>query len=100
MCIRDSKQCLHLWFYDQLFYPLQNHRSNRSPRPTPVSYTHLRAHETPEHLVCRLLLSPRDRWSAASDVYKGQQTMSVSLVLRPIISSLTCPPFKWVSTPN
>src|SRR5678815_3918835 len=22
---------------------------------TPVSYTHLRAHETPEHLVCRLL---------------------------------------------
>src|SRR5674536_19938 len=24
--------------------------------PTTVSYTHLRAHETPEHLVCRLLL--------------------------------------------
>src|SRR5678815_3020894 len=24
--------------------------------PTAVSYTHLRAHETPEHLVCRLLL--------------------------------------------
>src|SRR5678815_3025883 len=24
--------------------------------PMPVSYTHLRAHETPEHLVCRLLL--------------------------------------------
>src|SRR5678815_4130605 len=23
--------------------------------PGPVSYTHLRAHETPEHLVCRLL---------------------------------------------
>src|SRR5678816_1358296 len=23
--------------------------------PVPVSYTHLRAHETPEHLVCRLL---------------------------------------------
>src|SRR5678816_1433262 len=27
-----------------------------SGAPTPVSYTHLRAHETPEHLVCRLLL--------------------------------------------
>src|SRR5678815_3504996 len=27
--------------------------SKRSPS---VSYTHLRAHETPEHLVCRLLL--------------------------------------------
>src|SRR5678815_6038724 len=24
--------------------------------PVAVSYTHLRAHETPEHLVCRLLL--------------------------------------------
>src|SRR5678815_160976 len=27
-----------------------------SLRVHPVSYTHLRAHETPEHLVCRLLL--------------------------------------------
>src|SRR5674536_245406 len=26
-------------------------------RTRPVSYTHLRAHETPEHLVCRLLLA-------------------------------------------
>src|SRR5678815_5931838 len=28
----------------------------RSISPVAVSYTHLRAHETPEHLVCRLLL--------------------------------------------
>src|SRR5678815_5866350 len=28
----------------------------RLARYGPVSYTHLRAHETPEHLVCRLLL--------------------------------------------
>ena len=27
--------------------------------PSPVSYTHLRAHETPEHLVCRLLLEKK-----------------------------------------
>src|SRR5678816_248762 len=27
--------------------------------PIPVSYTHLRAHETPEHLVCRLLLEKK-----------------------------------------
>src|SRR5678816_3847864 len=27
--------------------------------PMPVSYTHLRAHETPEHLVCRLLLEKK-----------------------------------------
>ena len=28
-----------------------------------VSYTHLRAHETPEHLVCRLLLEKKTRQS-------------------------------------
>ena len=28
----------------------------------PVSYTHLRAHETPEHLVCRLLLEKKIQW--------------------------------------
>src|SRR5678816_4644529 len=27
--------------------------------PQAVSYTHLRAHETPEHLVCRLLLEKK-----------------------------------------
>src|SRR5678815_5833038 len=27
--------------------------------PETVSYTHLRAHETPEHLVCRLLLEKK-----------------------------------------
>src|SRR5674536_132566 len=29
----------------------------------PVSYTHLRAHETPEHLVCRLLLEKKKKTS-------------------------------------
>eukprot|EP00658_Telonema_sp_P-2_P049705 TRINITY_DN37834_c0_g1_i1.p1 TRINITY_DN37834_c0_g1~~TRINITY_DN37834_c0_g1_i1.p1 ORF type:complete len:166 (+),score=49.87 TRINITY_DN37834_c0_g1_i1:127-624(+) len=29
-----------------------------------VSYTHLRAHETPEHLVCRLLLEKKKKKSA------------------------------------
>src|SRR5678816_4361480 len=29
------------------------------PTLVPVSYTHLRAHETPEHLVCRLLLEKK-----------------------------------------
>ena len=29
--------------------------------PHSVSYTHLRAHETPEHLVCRLLLEKKKR---------------------------------------
>ena len=29
--------------------------------PGPVSYTHLRAHETPEQLVCRLLLEKKKK---------------------------------------
>eukprot|EP00658_Telonema_sp_P-2_P075329 TRINITY_DN6483_c0_g2_i2.p1 TRINITY_DN6483_c0_g2~~TRINITY_DN6483_c0_g2_i2.p1 ORF type:complete len:312 (-),score=93.88 TRINITY_DN6483_c0_g2_i2:38-973(-) len=31
------------------------------PNLEPVSYTHLRAHETPEHLVCRLLLEKKKK---------------------------------------
>eukprot|EP00658_Telonema_sp_P-2_P055739 TRINITY_DN4429_c0_g1_i7.p2 TRINITY_DN4429_c0_g1~~TRINITY_DN4429_c0_g1_i7.p2 ORF type:complete len:100 (+),score=24.67 TRINITY_DN4429_c0_g1_i7:95-394(+) len=31
------------------------------PPLIPVSYTHLRAHETPEHLVCRLLLEKKKK---------------------------------------
>ena len=33
----------------------------KSQGATPVSYTHLRAHETPEHLVCRLLLEKKKK---------------------------------------
>ena len=33
----------------------------RDARFVPVSYTHLRAHETPEHLVCRLLLEKKKK---------------------------------------
>src|SRR5678815_962987 len=36
--------------------PRKASRALRRTRRAPVSYTHLRAHETPEHLVCRLLL--------------------------------------------
>ena len=38
----------------ETFFSKSNHE-----RDEPVSYTHLRAHETPEHLVCRLLLEPK-----------------------------------------
>ena len=31
----------------------------KKPSVAAVSYTHLRAHETPEHLVCRLLLEKK-----------------------------------------
>ncbi|WP_460366091.1 hypothetical protein [Staphylococcus aureus] len=38
----------------------------RSPRCSPVSYTHLRAHETLSDLVCRLLLEKSHRYSTKS----------------------------------
>eukprot|EP00658_Telonema_sp_P-2_P012120 TRINITY_DN14618_c0_g3_i1.p1 TRINITY_DN14618_c0_g3~~TRINITY_DN14618_c0_g3_i1.p1 ORF type:complete len:1576 (+),score=425.62 TRINITY_DN14618_c0_g3_i1:70-4797(+) len=44
-----------------------SHAISESPQPLapnelhPVSYTHLRAHETPEHLVCRLLLEKKKK---------------------------------------
>src|SRR5678815_1358872 len=34
-------------------------KKKRRKQYKPVSYTHLRAHETPEHLVCRLLLEKK-----------------------------------------
>eukprot|EP00658_Telonema_sp_P-2_P010357 TRINITY_DN13907_c0_g1_i3.p1 TRINITY_DN13907_c0_g1~~TRINITY_DN13907_c0_g1_i3.p1 ORF type:complete len:123 (+),score=16.75 TRINITY_DN13907_c0_g1_i3:147-515(+) len=34
---------------------------SQAPWYAPVSYTHLRAHETPEHLVCRLLLEKKKK---------------------------------------
>src|SRR5678816_1051101 len=37
-------------------YPVRVSVHEDVDRDLPVSYTHLRAHETPEHLVCRLLL--------------------------------------------
>ena len=36
-----------------------DNRGKRSVVLDTVSYTHLRAHETPEHLVCRLLLEKK-----------------------------------------
>src|SRR5665254_21694 len=53
-----------------------------APRPPPgeshrVSYTHLRAHETPEHLVCRLLLEKKTQ---TSDLYTRKIVGSVRWV--------------------
>eukprot|EP00658_Telonema_sp_P-2_P046882 TRINITY_DN35246_c0_g1_i1.p1 TRINITY_DN35246_c0_g1~~TRINITY_DN35246_c0_g1_i1.p1 ORF type:complete len:143 (+),score=45.19 TRINITY_DN35246_c0_g1_i1:114-542(+) len=39
----------------------QSATGSDAPFPRPVSYTHLRAHETPEHLVCRLLLEKKKK---------------------------------------
>src|SRR5678816_1150747 len=40
---------------------LRAHRTLIKIYQNPVSYTHLRAHETPEHLVCRLLLEKKKK---------------------------------------
>src|SRR5678815_3124957 len=96
MCIRDRACREHPMRLHTIQYTTRLLYRTPSPKPScssTVSYTHLRAHETPEHLVCRLLLEkkkkkifffffflmirrpPRstlDRSSAASDVYKRQ----------------------------
>src|SRR5678815_2609684 len=40
---------------------VKSRRVGGSNYQVPVSYTHLRAHETPEHLVCRLLLEKKKK---------------------------------------
>eukprot|EP00658_Telonema_sp_P-2_P040774 TRINITY_DN29160_c0_g1_i1.p1 TRINITY_DN29160_c0_g1~~TRINITY_DN29160_c0_g1_i1.p1 ORF type:complete len:116 (+),score=5.79 TRINITY_DN29160_c0_g1_i1:162-509(+) len=45
-------------------------------RSRPVSYTHLRAHETPEHLVCRLLLEKKK-----TPTYITKNTTVISFIL-------------------
>eukprot|EP00658_Telonema_sp_P-2_P010511 TRINITY_DN13962_c0_g1_i2.p1 TRINITY_DN13962_c0_g1~~TRINITY_DN13962_c0_g1_i2.p1 ORF type:complete len:145 (+),score=20.40 TRINITY_DN13962_c0_g1_i2:186-620(+) len=50
--------------------------STRTPVTlTSVSYTHLRAHETPEHLVCRLLLEKKKKHTLNKDyiIYKHEK---------------------------
>src|SRR5665809_132457 len=77
MCIRDREGELGA---SLLTIPATMSFSTSPKVPHPVSYTHLRAHETKANLVCRLLLekkqqpprSTQSRSSAASDVYKRQ----------------------------
>eukprot|EP00658_Telonema_sp_P-2_P016083 TRINITY_DN16234_c0_g1_i2.p2 TRINITY_DN16234_c0_g1~~TRINITY_DN16234_c0_g1_i2.p2 ORF type:complete len:239 (+),score=19.43 TRINITY_DN16234_c0_g1_i2:701-1417(+) len=44
----------------------------------PVSYTHLRAHETPEHLVCRLLLEKKKKRYVVIYMLMESSTLSKS----------------------
>ena len=43
----------------------------------PVSYTHLRAHETPEHLVCRLLLEKHTSKILKTTSIQGRSTVEL-----------------------
>eukprot|EP00658_Telonema_sp_P-2_P022804 TRINITY_DN19126_c0_g2_i1.p1 TRINITY_DN19126_c0_g2~~TRINITY_DN19126_c0_g2_i1.p1 ORF type:complete len:114 (-),score=21.39 TRINITY_DN19126_c0_g2_i1:2-343(-) len=48
-------------------------------RVAPVSYTHLRAHETPEHLVCRLLLEKKKQ-----ELFLDNSSSSICYIYTPL----------------
>ena len=66
MCIRDRSAILEL-HPDLAMLDIEMPDcsgidiASRVLKRGPVSYTHLRAHETPEHLVCRLLLEKKKK---------------------------------------
>ena len=47
------------WYHEKGLRPAEEMQDGMRKNVKPVSYTHLRAHETPEHLVCRLLLEKK-----------------------------------------
>eukprot|EP00658_Telonema_sp_P-2_P084736 TRINITY_DN9493_c0_g1_i2.p1 TRINITY_DN9493_c0_g1~~TRINITY_DN9493_c0_g1_i2.p1 ORF type:complete len:112 (-),score=31.28 TRINITY_DN9493_c0_g1_i2:21-356(-) len=73
---------IRIWdFYHELFFNCHDHLHNVQRVQAQVileavSYTHLRAHETPEHLVCRLLLEKKKKKknTALKHVYKNKIT--------------------------
>src|SRR5678816_4244333 len=52
----------------------------------PVSYTHLRAHETPEHLVCRLLLEKKKNFF----FFFFNDTATTEIYTRSLVGSVRC----------
>eukprot|EP00658_Telonema_sp_P-2_P040845 TRINITY_DN2920_c0_g1_i15.p2 TRINITY_DN2920_c0_g1~~TRINITY_DN2920_c0_g1_i15.p2 ORF type:complete len:173 (-),score=54.06 TRINITY_DN2920_c0_g1_i15:31-549(-) len=68
MCVWDADTattgiCKKKCMYRQFSEALCEYEVDCMWNPIPVSYTHLRAHETPEHLVCRLLLEKKKKKS-------------------------------------
>eukprot|EP00658_Telonema_sp_P-2_P007134 TRINITY_DN12660_c0_g1_i1.p1 TRINITY_DN12660_c0_g1~~TRINITY_DN12660_c0_g1_i1.p1 ORF type:complete len:648 (+),score=105.34 TRINITY_DN12660_c0_g1_i1:459-2402(+) len=51
------------------------------PPPSAVSYTHLRAHETPEHLVCRLLLEKKKNKTQINIYRHDKHTIKINYTL-------------------
>eukprot|EP00658_Telonema_sp_P-2_P027552 TRINITY_DN21256_c0_g1_i2.p1 TRINITY_DN21256_c0_g1~~TRINITY_DN21256_c0_g1_i2.p1 ORF type:complete len:128 (-),score=12.53 TRINITY_DN21256_c0_g1_i2:61-444(-) len=56
--VRGWDAACHVVLWDHRRHPCGPDNAHRLH---PVSYTHLRAHETPEHLVCRLLLEKKKK---------------------------------------
>ena len=62
---------------DELYYEKYEwNESSDLPYLWPVSYTHLRAHETPEHLVCRLLLEKKKKKKEKKDGFSIRLRMN------------------------
>src|SRR5678816_4754020 len=59
--------------------------------PQSVSYTHLRAHETPEHLVCRLLLEKKkQKTKNAVMMIASESTRFQVMWISPILNAAPC----------
>src|SRR5678816_2899253 len=55
-----------------------------------VSYTHLRAHETPEHLVCRLLLEKKKTKPLLYFSFFFNDTATTEIYTRSLVGSVRC----------
>eukprot|EP00658_Telonema_sp_P-2_P005948 TRINITY_DN12244_c0_g1_i1.p1 TRINITY_DN12244_c0_g1~~TRINITY_DN12244_c0_g1_i1.p1 ORF type:complete len:356 (+),score=83.12 TRINITY_DN12244_c0_g1_i1:136-1203(+) len=65
--LNESKATHRTGRVGELMVALTEHQAAQDkPILEPVSYTHLRAHETPEHLVCRLLLEKKKKKAQTS----------------------------------
>src|SRR5678816_563602 len=58
------------------------------PNSPAVSYTHLRAHETPEHLVCRLLLEKKKKYFFFFFFFND--TATTEIYTRSLVGSVRC----------
>ena len=81
MCIRDSS--IAVGMSAPSIYSTKKRAAKASPAPRvsiattgTVSYTHLRAHETPEHLVCRLLLEKKNHTHQTTETHPSQRHIS------------------------
>eukprot|EP00831_Metopus_contortus_P038415 TRINITY_DN30206_c0_g1_i1.p2 TRINITY_DN30206_c0_g1~~TRINITY_DN30206_c0_g1_i1.p2 ORF type:complete len:162 (-),score=38.22 TRINITY_DN30206_c0_g1_i1:81-566(-) len=73
----DCKKTISAWIdcaFDERNIPLRMNIKHHSPaldsRDIAVSYTHLRAHETSLHLVCRLLLEKKKKTTTTQRTHK------------------------------
>src|SRR5678810_111044 len=77
--------------YKRQIYHLEAPRRPRIPNkecPIPVSYTHLRAHETGRNLVCRLLLEKKKKKNIIFFFFND--TATTEIYTRSLVGSVRC----------